>query len=260
MTIISAIILGIVEGATEFLPVSSTFHLLVTERLLGLEQSDFVKLFSVFIQSGAILSVFLLYFKELWQDKSLILKAIVAFLPTAIVGFTLYETIKSIFFEAQTLSIIIFILIGICFIGMEKLIKNGTLNIQKTIESITYKQALIIGAAQALAVFPGVSRSGAVILVMLLLQFKRADSARFSFILSIPTIFAASAMDLFEMREVALASETNTYLLLLGFVTAFISSLIIVKWFISYLQRHSLEIFGWYRIVFGCLLLVLPIR
>lgn len=260
MNILSAIILGIIEGITEFLPVSSTFHMLIAEQFLRIEQSEFVKLFSVFIQSGAILSVFLLYFKDLWQDKSLILKAGISFIPTAIIGLTLYDLIKAVFFEAFLASTIIFIVVGVVFLVIETLIKNGKLALSKDLESVTYKHAIMIGLAQALAVFPGVSRAGAVIVMMLLLRFKRTDAARYSFILSIPTIFAASALDIIEMREVAFASSSNVGLLLIGFVVAFASSFIIVKWFISFLQRHSLEVFGWYRIIAGILLLLLTIQ
>lgn len=259
MNIISTIILGLIEGATEFLPVSSTFHLLMAQNLLGIEQTEFVKLFSVFIQSGAILSVLFLYAKDLWQDKSLAIKAGVAFIPTAIIGLLLHDFIKDVLFESELSSIIIFIVIGVVFIVVERLTKSS-LQLTKAVENISYKQALIIGFAQALAIVPGVSRSGAVIIAMMLLHFKRSDSARFSFILSIPTIFAASALDLYESKDSVLSNSSNTFILLLGFIIAFISSLIIVKWFIQYLQKNSLEIFGWYRIVIGILLLVITLR
>jgi undecaprenyl-diphosphatase len=255
VNIFITIILGLIEGATEFLPISSTFHLLMAQRLWGIEQTEFVKLFSVFIQSGAILSVLFLYFQDLWRDKSLAFKAGLAFIPTAIVGLLLHDFIKDVLFSSPISSIVVFIVVGILFILLEK----KTLQLTKAVENISYKHALIIGLAQALAVIPGVSRSGAVIVAMMMLGFKRSDSARFSFILSIPTIFAASALDLYDSKDVAFQKSATTYLLVIGFVVAFISSLIIVKWFIQYLQKNSLEVFGWYRIIAGLVLLLLTI-
>ncbi|PIR61590.1 MAG: undecaprenyl-diphosphatase [Candidatus Pacebacteria bacterium CG10_big_fil_rev_8_21_14_0_10_44_11] len=257
MTILSTLITSIIEGITEFLPISSTFHLLMTQRLLGIAETEFVKLFSVFIQAGAILAVVLLYAKDLWHDKWLVIKASVAFAPTALVGLLLYDVIKNVFFESQAGIIYVFILVGLLFILLEKFLSKQKDPLNKVIADIGYRDALIIGGAQALAVVPGVSRAGAVIVAMILLRYRRPDAARFSFILSIPTIFAASALDLFEMRAVAFASFSNVGLLLLGFLGAFISALFIVKWFISYLQGHSLEIFGWYRIGIGLILLFL---
>ena len=256
MNILNAIILGLIEGASEFLPISSTFHLLMAQQLFGIEQTEFVKLFSVFIQSGAILSVLFLYFQDLWRDKSLVVKAGLAFIPTAIIGLLLHDFIKDVLFSSPIFSIIVFIIVGVVFILIEK----KSLQLTKAVESINYKDALIIGLAQSAAVIPGVSRSGAVILAMMLLGFKRSDSARFSFILSIPTIFAASALDLYESKDVAFQNSSNTYLLVIGFVVAFICSLIIVKWFIAYLQKNSLELFGWYRIIVGLILLLLTIK
>lgn len=257
MNSISAIILGIIEGATEFLPISSTFHLLIAQNFLHIPQTEFVKLFSVFIQSGAILSVVLLFIKDLWQDKSLGIKALVASIPTAIVGILFYDFIKSVLFESTVFSIFIFILVGVGFVVLERLIKRKSLELTAGIQEISYKHAFYIGCAQALAIVPGVSRAGAVIICMMLLRFKRSDSAKFSFILSIPTIFAASALDLYESKDVAFSDPSHVYILIIGCVVAFISSLIIVKWFIRYLQNNSLEIFGWYRILAGLLFLLL---
>jgi undecaprenyl-diphosphatase len=213
-------------------------------------------LFSVFIQSGAILSVLLLFLKDLWQDKTLGLKVLVASVPTAIIGITLYDFIKEVLFESELFNILIFIAVGVVFIVTEKLIKKNSLKLTQTTHDISYTHALYIGCAQALAIIPGVSRAGAVIIIMMLMKYHRDDSARFSFMLSIPTIFAASALDLYESKDVAFASSANVGLLVVGFAVAFISSLIIVKWFIRYLQKHSLELFGWYRIIVGIALLL----
>ena len=255
-TIIKIIVLGIVEGATEFLPISSTFHLLAAQDLLGITQSEFTKLFSVFIQSGAILSVLFLYIKDLWQDKTLALKAAIAFIPTAVIGITLYDFIKDVLFESQLATTVVFITVGVLFIVIERLLQQKSIKLTKAVSDIDYKQALIIGGAQAMAIVPGVSRAGAVIIAMMLLRYQRSDAARFSFILSIPTIFAASALDLYEARDVAFEDRGAVMLLALGFIVAFLSSFFIVKWFIKYLQHHSLEVFGWYRIAVGVVLLL----
>ena len=255
MNYIHAIILGIVEGITEFLPISSTFHLIYTAKALGIHDSEFTKLFEVFIQSGAILAVFLMYVKTLWNDRELAYKALVSFIPTAIVGLVLYKVIKSIFFETDWLMIGMFFLIAFVFFAIEYAITKKKLTIEKDVKSLSYKQAIIIGLAQSLAVVPGVSRAGSVIVAMVLLGYRRDEAARYSFVLSIPTIFAASAKDLFEMREIVTSNANNAGLLFVGFVTAFISAYFVVKWLIGFLQKNSLTPFAWYRIVVGIILL-----
>lgn len=257
MNYIHAILLGIVEGITEFLPISSTFHLIFTAKLLGIHDSEFTKLFEVFIQSGAILAVFFMYFKTLWNDLDLAKKAIVSFIPTALVGFALKGVIKSVFFETDWLMIGAFFFVAFIFFGIEYAISQKKLTIDREVSTLTYKQAIIIGLAQSLAVIPGVSRAGSVMVAMMMSGFRRDEAARYSFILSIPTIFAASALDLLDMREVAFANLNNSGLLLVGFLTAFVSAYFVVKWLISFLQKNSLAPFGWYRIVVGIILLVL---
>ena len=255
MNIIQAVILGIVEGITEFLPISSTFHLILTSDLLKISQSDFTKLFEVFIQSGAILSVALLFFTDVVKYKELMKKVFISFLPTAVAGFILYKFIKQVLFENQILMVGIFALVGVAFLVVEWMIKKDKISLKKNIESLTYQEAFLIGIVQSLAVIPGVSRAGAVIIIMMLLGFKRDKAAYYSFLLSVPTIFAASIFDLYKMRTLIIQNSGNLYLLLLGFVVAFISAFIGIKWLIGYLQNHSLEFFGWYRILVGIILL-----
>jgi undecaprenyl-diphosphatase len=258
MTLFQSIILGIVEGLTEFLPISSTFHLIFTAKVLSLPQTDFIKLFEVFIQSGAILSVFLLYFHTLRKDTNLLKKTLVAYVPTATIGFLLYKIIKNIFFESDMLMLTVFILVGILFIGYELYLKKRKITLEKTLSTFTYKQAIIVGLIQALSVVPGVSRAGAVLLAMMFLGFKRSEAAKFSFMLSIPTIFSASLFDLIQMRHVVFSYMQYSLLLAIGFIAAFLSSYIVVKWLIHYLQKHTLESFGIYRIVLGLLLFFAP--
>lgn len=256
MDFLQAIILGIVEGVTEFLPVSSTFHLIFSAQFMGIQQSDFTKLFEVVIQSGAIVSVVFLYGGELIRDKELLNKVIVSFLPTALVGFTLYKVIKTIFFESQYLMIGVFFIMGLFFILFEYLIKKDRISLKKETKDLTIQDALLIGFVQSLAAIPGVSRAGSVLLGMMLLRYRRDEAARYSFILSIPTIFVASAYDLYKMRQTLTESVNNGGLLIVGFLTAMIVSFFVMKWFIAYLKKNSLAVFGYYRILLAIILLL----
>lgn len=256
MTIIQSIILGIVEGFTEFLPISSTFHLIWTSTVLGLAQTEFVKLFAVFIQGGAILAVVFLYWREILSNVSLFKKLVISFIPTAIVGFALYKIIKGVFFESMVAMTVIFILVGIVFLILEYLIQKGKLSIKRDIHDMSYKEAVMIGFFQSLAVMPGVSRAGSVMVGMMSMGFRREESAKYSFMLAIPTILAASALDLIQMREVLAANSSYLSLLMIGFAVATISAFFMVKWLIRYLQSNSLNLFGWYRIVAGIILLL----
>lgn len=259
MNIFHVLILSVVEGITEFLPVSSTFHLILTAKILRIAQSDFVKLFEVFIQAGAILSVVLIYFQSIIKDRELMKKTVVSFIPTAVIGFVLYKLIKTVFFNSPYLTTGVFILFGIIFLIIEYFVNKKRIKLHKEVKNLSYKQALMVGLMQSLAVIPGVSRAGAVIIAMMVLGYKRDESARYSFILSIPTIFAASFYDLYKMREVAFQNMNNAGLLLIGFIGAFASSYFVVKWLLSYLQRNSLALFGWYRVVLGIILLILKV-
>jgi undecaprenyl-diphosphatase len=254
VNIFHAIVLGIVEGLTEFLPVSSTFHLIWVAKLLGLPQTDFQKLFEVFIQGGAILSIFVLYWQVVTKDFQLVKKVAIAFVPTAIVGLLLYKVIKDVFFAQTILMLVVFISVGLLFFVTEFLIKKEHLKLTKELTSLTYTQAALIGLLQALAVMPGVSRAGAVIVAMMFLKFKRSEAAKFSFLLAVPTILAASGYDLLKMRSQLSGSGNHVELLIIGSVVAFISAYFVVKWFVKFLQNNSLNSFGWYRIVVGLLL------
>jgi undecaprenyl-diphosphatase len=257
MNLWDIIILGLVEGLTEFLPISSTFHLIFVSRLIGAGNGDFTKLFNVFIQSGAILAVVVLYWKRLEKDFGLVKRTLAAFIPTALLGILAYRTIKRVFFESYLWMIGIFVLVGVLFLVFESLVKTGRLNPQKSLAEFSYKNALIIGLAQCLAFFPGVSRAGAVILVMMVLGYRRDEAAVFSFLLAIPTIFAAAGYDLYKSRGILMAQTGSMLTLLLGFAVAFIVAYLAVRWFIHYLQHHTLRLFGIYRIVAGGILLLL---
>lgn len=254
---IHAFILGIVEGITEFLPISSTFHQIFTAHLLGLPQNDFISLFEVFIQSGAIFAVLLLYFTHVVKDTQLLKKIFISFIPTAVIGFLLHKVIKTVFFQAEFSMLIIFISVGVLFIVLEWLIARKYIKLSKDTKQITIKTALIIGLVQALAVFPGVSRAGAVIIGMMVLGYKREDATLYSFLLAVPTILAASALDFVKSYRVITFYSDGWLLLLVGTAAAFISAYIVVRWLVKYLQYHSFTVFGWYRIILGILLFLI---
>ena len=256
MNIYQALVLGIVEGLTEFLPISSTAHLIFASNLLKIAQSDFIKLFEVFIQAGAILSVIILYAKYIFQHAKIAKKVIVSFIPTAIIGFLLYKIIKVYFFENYFLITCMFILVGLVFIAIEFLIKKKKLKLDKQLSKTTFFHALIIGLAQSLAVIPGVSRSGIVMVAMMSLGDVRKESAIYSFLLAIPTIIAASFYDLYKSRDIISLDYENIMLLTIGFISAFITAYISMKWFISFLQNNTLMKFAWYRILLGIILFV----
>jgi len=254
ITYASAAILGIIEGATEYLPVSSTFHLIWASKFLGIGQTDFQKAFEVIIQSGAILAVVLLYL-PVWRKKvQLFTKIAYSFIPTAVIGLLLYKEIKNIFFENFMLQLIVFVLAGIIFIFFEQIYKP---KLSKQSSQITTKEAVLIGIFQALAVVPGVSRAGAVILGMMYLKVKRDEAAEYSFLLAVPTLMAASALDLFKSAPYLLHNSSQIGILAVGFITALISALVAVKWFIGYLKNHTLTTFGVYRIVLALVLIAI---
>lgn len=254
MSPIHAFILGVVEGLTEFLPVSSTAHLILTSAFLKIPQTDFQKLFEVVIQGGAILAVLFLYFNYLLKNKDLWGKLIASFLPTAVVGFLFYKIIKSVFFESINLIIFSLFFIGLIFLLIEFLIKQKKIKLEKKLLSLTYSEAVLIGLAQSLAIVPGVSRAGIVMIAMLIMGFKREESAIYSFLLALPTIIAASLLDLYKER--ALLAQANLVYLSIGFFVAFLTAIIAVRWFVNFLKNHTLAVFGWYRIILAIFLLI----
>jgi undecaprenyl-diphosphatase len=259
MNILQSLVLGIVEGLTEFLPVSSTFHLIVTSRIMSLGSTEFLKLYEVVIQSGAILALLFIYTKSLLADRKLILSVIYSFIPTAIVGFGLHKIIKGVFFESTWLILIVFVAVGIIFLALEKYFGRRPNYLNKSCNSITPTQALIIGLSQALSVVPGVSRAGSVIVSMMCLGYKRDEAAKYTFLLSLPTIIGASALDLYQGREVIMGIGDGWTLLLIGFFVAMLVAYVVVKWFTQYLSNHTLAIFGWYRLALATLLVIFKV-
>jgi undecaprenyl-diphosphatase len=247
MTAATASILGIIEGLTEFLPVSSTFHLIMTTTVLGLAATPYQQAFEVIIQGGAILAVLFLYTRAILTNRALMLRLAASFLPTMVVGFALYKVIKGVFFVSPYLTLMTFVVVGLLFLWAERQVATGRYRLVRSLDTLTFRDALWIGLAQAIAVIPGVSRSGAVIVAMMRLGYTRESSARYTFMLSLPTILAASLYDAYKSRAAILGSTAELGHLGLGSLVSFAVALAVSVWFIRYLKSHDLKIFAYYR-------------
>jgi len=250
MDLLQSVILGLIEGITEFLPISSTGHMIVVSEWLGLQQTEGNKAFEVIIQLAAILAVAASYrdkfspaYLGLWQ------KVILAFIPIGAVGFLFHKQIKAMF--SVEIVAAMFIVGGIIFLIVEYL-QRGKVQPTTRLEEVSTRQALWIGIAQIFALIPGTSRAGASIIGALLVGLDRKTSAEFSFLLALPVMLAASGFDL--LKHYQDFSGSNFVVLAVGFVTAFIAAFITMKLFLSFLQRFTFVAFGIYRIAFGALL------
>jgi len=254
MTIIDSIILGIVEGITEFLPISSTAHMILVSTLLGLKQTMQNVAFEIIIQLGATLAIVMIYLDKINLKRiTLWKKVILAFLPLAIIGFLLRHQIKELF----TLTTVawMFIIGGIIFFIVEKLYDKDKEKKVNEVEKVSFKEALIIGFFQVFALIPGTSRSGATIIGGMLTNLSRKTAADFSFLLAIPTMFAASGYEF--ITNISSFKDQNMLVLVVGFIISFISCYIAVQWFLRFVKKYTLIPFGIYRIIVGILLLVL---
>ncbi len=252
MTIIDSIILGIVEGITEFLPISSTAHMIIVSTLLGLKQTMQNVAFEVIIQLGATLAIVFIYLDKInFKEIDLWKKVILAFLPLAIVGFLFRHQIKELF--TITTVAWMFIIGGIIFFIVEKIYKEE--NRINEVEKVSLKQAIIIGIFQVFALIPGTSRSGATIVGGMLSGLNRKTAADFSFLLALPTMFAASGYEM--VKNLGSFKDSNLMVLAVGFIVSFISCYIAVKWFLNFVKKYTLIPFGIYRIIFGIILLFL---
>lgn len=262
MTYLQAIIIAIVEGLTEFLPVSSTGHMVITSSLMGIQSDSFTKLFEVVIQMGAILSVVVLYWRRFLQSFDIYLKLAVAFAPAAVFGLLFYKHIKEILEKPLVIAAIL-LLGGIVLLFVDKwFAKNEAIDNEK--EDISYKNALVIGSFQVLSmIFPGLSRAAATIIGGLTQHLNRQRAAEFSFLLAVPTMAAASLKEGYEYFKDTKAglvdplSNEQIWILVLGNIVAFVVALIAIKTFINFLTRHGFKVFGWYRIAVGLLILIL---
>jgi undecaprenyl-diphosphatase len=247
MDTVQAMILGIVEGFTEYLPVSSTGHLILTSKILGIAQSDFVKSFEIAIQLGAICAVVLLYRRKLFVDWESMKRIAVAFIPTGIIGLLLYRAIKQYIIGNGAITLWALFLGGIVLIVFELLHTEK----DEAAERISYAQSFWIGAFQSLAVIPGVSRSAATIVGGLLMNIKRETIVEFSFLLAAPTMFAATCLDLANNLHAFDAGQAR--LLGVGFVTSFIVAVIGIKFLLWIVKNHTFVTFGIYRIAIALL-------
>ena len=253
MTIFDSVVLGIIEGFTEFLPISSTGHMIVASKFLGVEQTSVTKAYEVIIQFAAILAVFFNYREKFTlKHAQLWLKVFLAFLPIAVIGFLFSKQIKALF--SVEVVAVMFIVGGVVFLVMEKwFIKNDSSALQN-VEDVTVKQSLWIGIAQVFALIPGTSRAGSTIIGALLVGLSRKASAEFSFLLAFPVMAAVTAHDLLKHYKEFVGADLLT--LGIGFGVAFVVAYLTIKLFLAFLERFTFVAFGWYRIVFGALLLL----
>lgn len=251
MNFIHALILGIVEGVTEFLPVSSTGHLILANRLLGLSSTDFIKSFEIIIQLGAIGAIVALYWRKLLVNWEVMKRLVVGFIPTAVLGVLFYKIIKELL-GGDVVVLWALGIGGLLLILFEKLHHEPVMDSADSpqggeVEQISYKQALLIGVFQAFAFIPGVSRSAATIIGGLALGLRRTVAVEFSFLLSVPTMLAATLLDIYKNPTVFAGGGFS--LLAIGFVTAFIVALFAVKFLLKFVKTHDLIPFGVYRII-----------
>ncbi|GLU52366.1 undecaprenyl-diphosphate phosphatase [Dyadobacter frigoris] len=249
MTIWQAIILAIVEGITEFLPVSSTGHMIIASSVMGISHLDFTKMFTVNIQFGAILSVVVLYWKRFFQSTDFYFKLFVAFLPAAVLGFLLNDLIDSMLENVVVVAISLLVG-GIILIFIDRIANDETKE-----REISYFDALKIGFFQCIAMIPGVSRSASTIIGGMLQGLSRKQAAEFSFFLAVPTMAAAGGYKLLKTYDTIQASDIQT--LLIGNVIAFIVAMLAIKFFINFLTKYGFKVFGYYRIILGIILLAL---
>lgn len=265
--IIAAIILGIVEGVTEFLPVSSTGHLILASALLKYDPAYWA-LFNIVIQLGAILAIVVLYWRTFWAVGMGLLKfdptairfvrnLLVAFIPAAMLGVLLHKQIEAMLGSPITVAVAL-IVGGVAILGIERFVKEGNV---RGVADIPLPKVIGIGLIQCLAMVPGVSRSGATILGALSLGVERRTAAEFSFFLAIPTMLGATVLELGSKRhELAAGNSVGFGLIAIGFVVAFVVALLVVRWFVGLVGRTGFSPFGWYRIAVGALALVLLLR
>lgn len=250
MSWIEALIIAIVEGITEFLPVSSTGHMIITQKVLGIENSEFIKAFIINIQFGAILSVVVLYWNRFFQTLTFYYKLFIAFLPAAFLGLLFSDFIDSML-ENVVIVAIMLIVGGVVLVFVDSWFKDN----EKRNQQVTYKKSFIIGLFQVMAMVPGVSRSAATIIGGMTQNLSKKSAAEFSFFLAVPTMFAAAGYKLVQNYQVV--TTDNIGILVFGNVIAFIVALLAIKTFITFITQNGFKIFGYYRIIVGAIILIL---
>lgn len=245
MNFTDAIILGVVEGITEFFPISSTGHLILTAELLGLPETEFLKTFQIVIQLGAILAIVTLYWRKLLFDQEIIKKVLIALLPALGIGFVLYKLIRQLF--ESSLVVVVSLFVGGVILVLFEWWRRNRVDDGVSIEAMSYKTAFLVGLFQTLSVVPGVSRAGATLLGGMILGMNRKAIVEFSFLLAVPTMIAATALDIWKSGS--LFSGADLPFLAVGFVTAFVVAILAVKFLLRYVETHTFMAFGVYRIV-----------
>ena len=271
LDIVYAFLLGIIEGVTEWLPISSTAHLMIFEKSNLLNEMVFtpvfMEMFNVVIQLGAILAIVYMYFKKLWpfgnsegkkEKWSIWYRIILACIPAIIIGLLFDDYISQMFYNLKTIAISL-IIYGVLFLIVERIKKNKTAKTNE-VSKIKFRDALIIGLAQVLAIIPGTSRSGITIIIGLLLSLDRKTSIEFSFFLSIPMMVGASVLKIVKFANGNTLITSQFVLLLIGMVSAFLVSMIVVKWLTSFVTKHSFKGFAIYRIILGIIIYLFLIR
>ncbi len=253
MSVFEAVLLAIVEGITEFLPISSTGHMILTSSLLGIAADEFTKNFTVIIQFGAILSVLVLYWNRFLQSVDFYTKLLIAFLPAAVFGFFLNDFVDSLLENVIVVAVTL-LMGGIFLLYLDKLFPPKDIKEDEQ-QPITYPSAFKIGLFQVIAMIPGVSRSAATIVGGLSQGLSRKNAAEFSFFLAVPTMFAATCYKLLKMYKTIQPEQINV--LLIGNVVAFVVALIAIKSFIGFVTKNGLRVFGYYRIALGLVIIVL---
>jgi undecaprenyl-diphosphatase len=252
MTLLHTIILGIVEGLTEFLPVSSTGHMILVSHFLHIPEDVALTTFEIAVQVGAILAVVVTYYKKLF-DIEMIKKLILAFIPTGVVGLFVFPYIKNLLTSPIIVASML-VLGGLCIIILEHRYEKQTEE-GKIIEifNLSYKNAFILGVLQSLAIIPGVSRSGAMIMGGLVMRLSRTMVTQFTFLLAVPTMIVATVYTL--IKKHSQLSMDDLSLIVIGSSIAFVVALVVIRVFLEYIRRHSFQVFGWYRIIVGIILL-----
>ena len=252
MDIVQAVILSIVEGATEFLPVSSTGHMILASYMMKIHDQAFVKTFTIAIQLGAIAAIVMLYYRRFLQGRQIYIKLGIAFIPTAIVGFLAYKTIKTYLFNPLGVSLAL-VAGGIVLIAIDKQVVARESRYAAP-EDISYKNAFFIGLIQCLSMIPGVSRAAATIIGGVFNGLDKKQATEFSFLLAVPTMLAATGYDL--LKTDAVVGSAEIMLLACGFIGAFLSAWVAVMIFVRFVQSHGFKVFGYYRIVIGIVFLL----
>ena len=257
---VTAAFLGLLEGLTEFIPVSSTGHLLLASHFLGFESKG--KTFEVVIQLGAVLAIMAVYAARLWQvfstlgrdpaSRRALVSVLLAFLPAAVIGVLAHDFIKTVLFETPKLIAVILILGGVVLLFVDRMAPEP---VHVDSMALPFRKALIIGVVQCLALVPGVSRSGATIVCAMMIGVNKRAAAEFSFFLSMPTMAGAFAYDLYSNRHALDFSAVSE--IAIGFTVAFVTAVLVVRWVLSYLSNHGFALFGWWRIIVGSVALAL---